>query len=214
MNKKGQERLDGDVADDDKVVVTSKNGSTSKTYYIAKQATPANPEPTYMAYILSNAFAVDQVVYKVSGVDGKETVSAFLSKVTAASGASAVVVDKNNNVKSTGDVDGGDKVLVTSADGKMKVFYTFGPLTSAGNIEANQIELYPNPTSSDINVCGVKTGYRIQVYNSAGSAIRDINVQHSSERISLNNQPAGMYLIVVSDKNTMLGRYKVLYKSK
>ncbi len=214
MNKIGQERLDGDVADDDKVVVTSKNGSTSKTYYIAKLATAANPEPTYMAYILSNVFAVDQVVYKISGVAGKETVSAFISKVTAAAGASVVVVDKNNNVKTTGDVDGGDKVMVTSADGKMKVFYTFGPLTSAGNIEANHIELYPNPTSNDINVCGVKTGYRIQVYNSAGLAIRDICVQHSPERISLNNQPAGMYFIVVSDNNTMLGRYKVLYSSK
>lgn len=210
VNKAGQERLDGGVYDDDKIVVTSKDGSVSKTYFIAHLATDANPEPTYLAYILSNVYAVDQVMYKVAGVSGTETVSAFLSKVTPVEGASAVVVDKDGNVKNTGDVNGSDMVLVTSADGKMKVYYTFGPLTAASTINANNIELYPNPTNGEINVSGVKAGYRIQVYNSVGAAIRDINVQSSIERISLRNQPAGMYMIVVSDNNKMLGRYKAM----
>jgi hypothetical protein len=43
-----------------------------------------------------------------------------------------------------------------------------------------------------------------------GVAIRDINVQNSIERISLRNQPAGMYMIVVSDNSNMLGRYKAM----
>jgi len=210
VNKMGQERLDGGVADDDKVVVTSKNHLITKTYYISKLATDAVPQSLYLAYILSNEYDVDQVVYKVSGVDGSETISAFLSKVTSAAGATAVVVDKDGNVKNTGDVNGGDMVQVTSADGKMKVYYTFGPLTSASTIQSTNIELYPNPTNGVINVSGVKAGYRIQVYNSVGAAIREINVQSSIERISLSNQPAGMYMIVVSDNNKMLGRYKAL----
>ena len=210
VNKMGQLRIDGDVADDDKVVVTSKDASVTKTYYISKLSSDAVLETTYLAYILSNVYAVDQVMYKVSGVSGSETVSAFLSKVTPVEGASAVVVDKDGNVKNTGDVNGGDMVLVTSADGKMKVYYTFGPLTSASSINATNIELYPNPTNGEINVSGVKAGQRIQVYNSVGAAIRDINVQGSIERISLRNQPAGMYMIVVSDNNKMLGRYKAM----
>jgi hypothetical protein len=48
------------------------------------------------------------------------------------------------------------------------------------------------------------------VYNSVGAAIRDINVQSSIERISLSNQPAGMYMIIVSDSNKMIGRYKAM----
>jgi hypothetical protein len=210
VNKAGQERLDGTIYDDDKIVVTSKDGSVSKTYYIAHLATAANPEATYLAYILSNVYAVDQVVYKVSGVSGSETVSAFLTKVTPAAGASVAVVDKNGNVKINGDINGGDMVEVTSADGKMKVHYTFGPLTATSTINATNIELYPNPTNGEINVSGVKAGQRIQVYNSVGAAIRDINVQGSIERISLRNQPAGMYMIVVSDNNKMLGRYKAM----
>ncbi len=210
VNKVGQERTDGDVADDDKVVVTSKNGSVTKTYYISKLSSAEVPETTYLAYILSNIYAVDQVMYKVAGVSGTETVSAFLTKVTPSAGASVAVVDKDGNVKINGDVDGGDMVQVTSADGKMKVLYTFGPLTATSSINANNIELYPNPTNGEINVSGVKAGYRIQVYNSVGAAIRDINVQSSIERISLRNQPAGMYMIVVSDNNKMLGRYKAM----
>jgi len=210
VNKAGQVRTDGEVADDDKVVVTSKDGSVTKTYFISKLSTAATPETTYLAYILSNVYAVDQVVYIVAGVDGKETVSNFLTKVSPSAGASVAVVDSKGVVKINGDINGGDKVMVTSADGKMMVYYTFGTLTSANNLEANNIELYPNPTNGEINVSGVKAGQRIQVYNSVGAAIREINVQSSIERISLRNQPAGMYMIVVSDNSKLIGRYKAL----
>jgi hypothetical protein len=210
VNKAGQERKDGGIYDDDKVVVTSKDGSVTKTYYISHLATDAVPESLYLAYILSNVYGVDQVMYKVDGVSGSETVSAFLTKVTPSAGASVAVVDKAGAVKINGDVNGGDRVKVTSADGKMVVYYDFSSLTSVSNLESNNIELYPNPTNGEINVSGVKAGQRIQVYNSVGAAIRDVNVQNSIERISLRNQPAGMYMIVVSDNSKMIGRYKMM----
>ena len=210
VNKMGQERLDGGVADDDKVVVTSANGQVTRTYYISKLASAATPSTTYLAYLLSNVYGVDQVAYKVAGVSGAETVTAFLGKVTAAPGATAMVVDKDGNAKTSGDINASDMVKVVSADGKMNVFYTFGPLTSADVLQANDIRLYPNPTNGEINISGLKAGYRVQVYNSVGAAIRDINVQSNIERISLSSQPAGMYMIVVSDNNKMLGRYKAM----
>jgi hypothetical protein len=209
VNKMGQERLDGGVADDDKLVVTSANGNVTKTYYIAKLASEATPE-AYLAYILSSVYAVDQVVYTVAGVNGSETVSTFMTKVTPASGASIAVVDKEGVVKINGDINGGDKVRVTSADGKLVVYYTFGPLTSAKGFESNDIQLYPNPTDGEINVSGLKAGQRIQVYNSVGAVIRDINVLNNIERVSLSNQAAGMYMIVVSDNSKLLGRYKAM----
>ncbi len=210
VNKMGQERMDGGVADDDKVVVTSSNGSVSKSYFISKLSNEATPSTTYLAYILSSTYPVDQVMYKVDGVSGDETVSSFLSKVTPSTGATAMVVDKDGNEKPTGEITSGDMVKVMSADGKISVNYTFGPFTKINTFESNGIELYPNPTNGEINVSGLKAGYRIQVYNSVGSAVRDINVQNSIERISLRNQANGMYLIVVSDNNKMLGRYKAL----
>jgi hypothetical protein len=209
VNKMGQERLDGGVADDDKVVVTSANGLVTKTYYIAKLASEATPV-AYLAYILSPVYAVDQLVYTVAGVNGSETVSTFMTKVTPAPGASIAVVDKDGVVKINGDINGGDKVRVTSADGKLMVYYTFGPLTSAKGFESNDIQLYPNPTDGEINVSGLKAGQRIQVYNSVGAVIRDINVLNNIERVSLSNQAAGMYMIVVSDNSKLLGRYKAM----
>lgn len=210
VNNHGQERLDGNVADDDKVVVTSGNGNNSKAYYLAMLAEEFIPAPTYLAYILSNSYPIDQVDFKVDQVSGDETISSFLSKVTPAAGATAMVVDKDGMNKTTGDINKDDMVKVTSADGKVVVYYTFGQLVSARNVNAENIQLYPNPTNGEINISGVKAGYRIQVYNSVGSAVRDINVQNSIEKISLRNQPAGMYMIVVSDNNKMLGRYKAL----
>jgi hypothetical protein len=210
VDKVGHDRINGYVADDDKVVVTSPDGTVTRAYYIAKLATQYVTETTYLAYILSSVYAVDQVAYKVAGVSGDETISAFLGKVTTSVGATANVVDKDGNVKTTGDVNGSDMVMVTSADGKIKVYYTFGPLTSASVLEANNIQLYPNPTNGEINVSGLKSGLRIQVYNSVGSVVREINVQNSIERISLRNEPAGMYMIVVSNSSNIIGRYKAI----
>ena len=210
LDKMGIERKDGYVADDDKIMVTSFNGKYSKVYYISRLSEKYVEETTYLAYILSVHYQVDQVIYKVAGVSGDETIASFLSKITPSAGATALVVDKNGIEKTTGDINGGDRIKVTSADGKINVYYTFSTLTSVSGIESNNILLYPNPTNGFINVSGLKSGYRIQVYNSVGVAIRDINVNSSIERISLNNQPTGMYMIIISDKNKMLGRFKAL----
>jgi len=210
VDKKGFERTDGEVADDDKVVVTSPNGTVTSTYHISKLATQYVPETTYLAYILSNVYAVDQVNYKIDGASGTADISEFYSKISAAQGAKAVVVDSNGNEKTTGDINGSDMVKVTSADGRIVVMYTFGPLTSASWVQANQIELYPNPTNGKLNLTGVEKGQRIQVYNSVGAAIIDVNVESSQEIISIDKHPAGLYMIVVSDKDKLLGKYKAI----
>jgi formylmethanofuran dehydrogenase subunit D len=210
VDKNGFERMEGAVADDDKLVVTSADATKTVVYHISKLATRFVPETTYLAYILSNVYAVDQVVYTVAGVSGAETVSNFLAKVTPSAGASVAVVDKNGTVKINGDINGGDMVKVTSADGKIVVMYTFGPLTSASWVQANQIELYPNPSTGKLNVTGVEKGQRIQVYNSLGSAIIDVNVESSHEIISIDKHPAGLYMIVVSDNDKLLGKYKAI----
>jgi hypothetical protein len=210
IDKMGIERIDGYVADDDKVIVTSSNGMYSKVYFISRLSEKYIVETTYLAYILSVHYPVDQVMYKVAGVSGNETVASFLSKITPSAGATAMVVDKDGIKKTTGDINGGDMVMVTSADGKIEVFYTFGPLTAASVFEAGNINLYPNPTNAKININGIKAGNRIQVYNAVGSVIRNVKVQGNMEIISLEGQPSGLYMIVISDENKMLGRFKVL----
>ncbi len=112
--------------------------------------------------------------------------------------------------KINGDINGGDRVKVISADGKIEVFYTFGPLTAVSVFEANDIQLYPNPTNAKININGINAGNRIQVYNAVGSVIRNVKVLSNMEIVSLEGQPSGIYMIVISNENKMLGRFKVL----
>jgi hypothetical protein len=70
--------------------------------------------------------------------------------------------------------------------------------------------LYPNPSSGKLNVAGVEKGQRIQVFNSLGTAIIDVKVERNLEVISIDKHPAGLYLIVVSEENKLLGKYKAV----
>ena len=210
VDKMGNERTNGTVADDDKLVVTSVNGLKQTVYHISKLATEYVPKSTYLAYITSNTYVVDQLNYMVFNVSGSAPISEFYSKINVAPGASAIVVDKNGLVKTTGDIDGSDKVQVTSADGKTKVIYSFGTLTSNQKLDKQEISVYPNPTNGKVQVNGVKAGNRIQVFSSTGAVVRDINVKSSMEILSLDNQPGGMYMIVVSGENSITAKFKVI----
>ncbi len=212
VDKLGNERTVGSIVQDDKVVVTSPNNLNTKVYYISMLATQYVPETTYLAYIQSVVYGIDQVQYKVYGVSGTETITDFLSKIKASQGATAVIVDDKGIVKTSGDINNSDMVMVTSADGKLKVYYTFGQLTGIENAQFNQIQLYPNPTDSKINIQGLNPGSRIQVYNAVGVVVRDVFSQKQNAIISLDGEASGLYLIVISDKNVLLGRYKAVKK--
>lgn len=212
VDRMGHERTNGNIADDDKVVVTSPNGLNTTVYFLAMLAEEYIQTTTYLAYILSNVYMVDQETNTVNEVSGDVTIAEFYSRITSAMGATAVVVDKDGTEKTSGNISGSDKVKVTSADGKIVVMYTFGPMVSARSVQTSDIHLYPNPTTGKINISGVASGNRIQVFNSMGSAIRDVKVGGSIETISLDSESAGMYMIVVSDNKQMLSRFKAIKK--
>ena len=90
--------------------------------------------------------------------------------------------------------------------------YTFANPTEAEIVDCNDIELYPNPTNGKLNISGVERGNRIQVFTATGAAIIDINVESALETVSLEGEPSGMYLIVISNENELIGRYKAIKK--
>lgn len=210
VDKMGFERTDGIVADDDKVVVTSADGTKTVVYYISKLQTQYIQGTTYLAYILSKTYMIDQVGYIIDGTSNSTTLADFYSKITPATGATAVVVDKDKIEKTNGNITGSDMVKVTSADGRIEVFYTFGHVVSANAPYASQIELYPNPSSGKLNLTGLEAGQRIQVYNAFGSAVIDINADSNHKIINLDRHPAGMYIIVISNNNQSIGKYKAV----
>jgi len=208
----GNERMDGMVADDDKIAVTSPNGEQNKVYFISKLPTLYVPETSYLAYILSNKYNVNQLVYMIDGVDGNASVNEVYSAISVAPGATAVVVDENGIIKETGTIKRSDLVRVTSADGKIVIFYSFGTLTKINNSILPDIGIYPNPTQGVLNIDGISPGNRIRIFNSVGNLIKDINTTGSIETVNLHNQPSGMYLILVSSGNNILGQFKAIKK--
>jgi hypothetical protein len=217
VDKMGFERTQGNIREDDKVVVTSANGLVNRVYFISFLSTATIPSTTYLAYVQSVSYAVDQVNYVISGglsdLTGTTMVSEFYSRITPAAGATAVVIDASGNEKTTGDLNRGDVLKVTSADKKINVIYQLNlNITSAINIGSEQIEIYPNPTSGVLNISGIQTGNRIQLYNATGALILDRTASGNFEVLSLDKVSSGMFFIVISNENKMLGRFKAIKK--
>ena len=213
VDKTGLERVDGALKEDDKVIVTSPNGLVQVVYHLSMLAERYIPETTYLAYVLSIPYIVDQIDYTIVGPTAQNLLTEFYSNLIPSQGASVVVVDKDGVERTTGDLNDGDKLKVTSVGGKVVVIYDILlDLTSVDNTGEGKIQLYPNPTSGKVNIQGLEQGTRVQVYNHIGALIRDINAERSIETITLENQAAGMYLVVITKNAKLLGQYKVIRK--
>lgn len=214
VDKNGLVRLDGDLYQDDKIVVTSADKKVNVVYYLSMLRDQYITSTTYLAYVMSNIYAVDQVNYVITGATAKTLLSDFNSKITPVTGATTKIVDKTGatrTVTATSDLNGGDKLVVTSKDGKFSVEYTLNlDLTSADLTGIRNIELYPNPTNSNLTIGGVNEGGRIHIYNAAGTPVRNILVRTSREMITLEDQPNGMYIIIVTEGDNIVGRFKAV----
>ena len=210
VDKTGYVRKEGTLYRDDELVVTSASGEVQRIYFIAFLPTDTMSATIHLAYLQSNYYGVDQINNVVKGPRRDTEVDQFLSRVTAAPGASIVLMDAEGNEKISGTLAVGDMVKVVAADGKTEVMYSIDIQTSSKFVDSANINLYPNPTSGKVNISGLEAGGKIQVFNATGAVISEVEVKQNIETISLSNQPSGMYFIVVSDANKMLGRYKVI----
>lgn len=212
VDKLGMEKSLGGIVQDDKVVVTSPNGDVQTVYFIGMLPTEYVTETTYLAYVTSSVYNVDQMKKVITGASGSTDIATFYNRIDPAMGASVMIVDADGNEKTTGNLSMGDMLKVVSADGRYEAMYTVDIGTSSNFTADAQISVYPNPTSGKVNISGVEVGGRIQVFNSMGSRISEVEVQRSIETVTLDSQPAGMYLIVVSNAGSKLGQFKVLKK--
>jgi len=114
--------------------------------------------------------------------------------------------------KTSGNIVAGDKIKVTSADGSNTRFYVIGFLVSSPVFKQGVVKVYPNPTSGEIRFLGVKPGNNVTIYNSVGSKIMSFKASTDFERMSIAQQPSGLYYIIVNDGNQVIGRSKLVKK--
>jgi len=207
-DKLGYERTEGIVVQDDKLVVTAADGETTVTYFLAL----LDEVPSYLAYVVSDAYLVDQDALTISGVLGTESVEDFSALVTPAELATMEVQDASGAAKVGTDMMlDEDMVQVTAGNGVNVTTYVIVlDHTGISDLSADEIQIYPNPSSGLVNIAGAEAGSRIRVYNAGGVNVSDIVVYSGVEIISLEDQPAGMFFITISNADEITGHYKVI----
>ncbi len=104
-----------------------------------------------------------------------------------------------------------DMLQVTAGNGVNVVTYVVAlDVTGIDDLSGDNIQIYPNPSTGLLNIAGAEIGNRIRIYNAVGVAVRDVMVYGGIERISLDDQPGGMFFITISDKDEIVGHYKVI----
>lgn len=208
FDKLGLERNDGIVYMDDRLQVTSANGEVVVSYYLSQ----LNEEPNYLAYVLSEVYLVDQDALTITGVLGSESVSIFSGNVMPAEGASMEVQDMGGAAKGDADMMAQEDMLqVTAGNGVAVTTYVITlDVTGLEDLTEDGVNIYPNPSTGLINIAGAEAGSRVRVYNSVGVNVTDIIVYSGVETISLEDQPAGMFFITISNNDEITGHYKVI----
>lgn len=206
LDKEGFQRTDGNIFLDDRVVVTSQDGSNTVVYYLSI----VTETELFFAYLLSGVYLVDQLNYTVT-ILGGATIATFESNVTLAPGADMAISDAAGNPRTSGNLAEGDVVKVTSGDGATEASYTVSVIETGVNLSQDaRIQMFPNPSNGRLNITGLTSGQTITVLNSVGMLIETLDVRNTWEVISLENQPAGLYMVIVRDRDQLIGKYKAI----
>ena len=210
IDKAGFVRTTGIIQKDDKLVVTSKDGSTTKSYSFIESGIVGGP---YVAFVISDVYHIDQVSFLISGVTPGTSISEFKSKLYPGYGTTLKIIDANGNESAIVTIITGDRLMVTSADGTQSATYSIAINTAVDTVDiASKIRMGSNPTTGRVVVHGLEKGNRLRVLNPTGKAVHDVIADSSIETISLNDQPAGMYIFVVSDGTQLIKIQKIAKK--
>ena len=211
FDKAGYVRTMGGIYNDDKLVVTAADGKTIKAYYFSMLNFHVN---TYLAYVISDDYQIDQVARTITGPKTATTLGELYGKLYPSFGATMKVLDKSGKESILKDLSLDDQLLVTAADGKTIAIYQIKvDITKVADPLAQSIKMFPNPTSDGrVIVQGLVKGNRVRVFNSAGITLRDVIVENSTNCVSLVAQPAGIYVFVISNGDQHISIQKIVKK--
>lgn len=211
FDKAGFQRTDGHIYRDDKLVVTAADGTTTKAYYLSMLNFFANQ---YLAFVVSDDYNINQVGYVIYGPSLTTGIADFKAKLYASFGATLKVMNSTGSESTLENLATGDVLLVTALDGTTTATYMIEGVTGVNTpAEAKStIKMYPNPTSGRVVVQGLEKGNRVRVFNAAGITLRDVIVENSTDYVSLDAQPSGIYIFVVSAGTQNINIQKIVKK--
>jgi hypothetical protein len=114
VDKTGRERTLGNIAFDDKLLVTSEDETNTALYNLGSIGETEGTE----AFITSNVFRVTQLdSLTINDVPQDMMYGPFVGSLNVAEGATMIIVDSEGNEKTSGSIELGDEVVVTSGNG-------------------------------------------------------------------------------------------------
>jgi hypothetical protein len=120
LDKVGGERTAGAVVLDDVIRVTSPDGTVTRIYWLNF----VGQSMVKYAYVTSNILDVDQSALTISGIPENTDLSIFLGLVTPAPFAELMVLDAAKSEVTSGKIEEGYELKVTSGDGSKEVTYS------------------------------------------------------------------------------------------
>lgn len=191
FDKAGFVRSSGILYRDDKLMVTSEDGTTTKVYYFSMPNYWTGP---HLAFIVSDDYMINQVALIILVPSPGTDIAEFKSKLYPSFGATIKVIDANGKESTLATLARGDQLLVTSADGTRKAIYRIDYKcncdTGVDLVDlSSTIRIFPNPTSGPVVVQGLAKGSRLRVLTPAGVTLRDVMVENSADYVSLSDQP-------------------------
>jgi hypothetical protein len=96
-------------------------------------------------------------------------------------------------------------ILFSNAGGSFLEKYAM----PAGIVELGQndlIQVFPNPANNIFYIKNISTGTLVEIYNSVGQKISDIESNGSETEIDISNQPSGIYFVRINSDDKSLVR--------
>jgi hypothetical protein len=207
-NNAGQIREQGSVYEDDIIVVTAQDGTTQRVYTLEMYS---DFEARYNASLFSEVWTVNQQGLRVDGPVPTTTVEEFLSEISISIGATFVLVDADGNLVSTGNMNDDFKVIVTSENGIItNIYRVVIDITGISTFDGESLKIYPNPTSGAFVIDGVEEGNTVKIFNTNGNVVLTFKASSTKQRATLNNQPAGLYMVIVNNGSQNVANFKII----
>jgi len=158
-------------------------------------------------------YKVNQTTKKINGVLPTTSVDEFFENLTFSLGATSKLVDATGAEVTSGSMTDGLKITVTSNNGLVNRTYAIiidrTDVVSFGN---SLVKVYPNPTTGTICFDGLKAGNSIRVFNVMGKKVLSLTAVSEIERASIEDQPAGLYMVIVNDGSNQVAQFKMIKK--
>jgi hypothetical protein len=208
VDKNLVEREKGTVYRDDRIVVTSLDSSIINLYFLSFITWPPWP----ICYLSSGNYKIDHFLQTIEIIEDEyPTVAAVLAGILV-TGGSVDVTDAGGDVKEGSELMADGDILRLTCQGYVISYTVRLTITGIDEPKSGEIRVYPNPSDGTVYMDGLDTGARIQVYNIAGMPVLTKTAQTTSEVLSLEGQPGGIYFIIVSSDTGVTGRNRVIIR--